>query len=145
MMLVVLSQAASQSPLGLPVAPAWLVLPLAVVALLVIATHWVMLGKAPMPATRKRIRSACGVLMMLSVPIFAYAFGIATTARPREFVLAWMLASSMLFLILMLAAADLIFTAYELRAERRRMREEMQAATALAKLREQEQAHLANK
>jgi hypothetical protein len=109
------------SPIDSPVAPRWVVLPLAVLSLLVIALHWVQLAKAQMPAARKRLRTACGLVMMISVPVFAYAFAIASPARPREFVLSWILASSLLLIILLLAAADLFITAAEARREHRRL------------------------
>jgi hypothetical protein len=109
-----------------PVAPAWLVLPLAVLALLVVAWHWLSLGRAEMPAPRKRIRSVCGGLMLVSVPVFAYAFGIASPAKPRQFVLAWMIASSLLMLVLLIAALDLAYTAWEARRELSRLRREME-------------------
>lgn len=110
-----------------PVAPAWVVLPLAAIALIVIAVHWVQLAKADMPATRKRIRTACGAVMMLCVPVFAYAFGVASPSKPREFVLAWMLASSMLLIVLLLACVDLLHTASEAKRERARLHAELLA------------------
>jgi hypothetical protein len=124
MTLSVVQVLAQQSVSG-PVAPAWLVLPLAVLALLVVAWHWVGLARAEMPAARKRIRSVCGALMMVGVPVFAYAFGIASPARPRQFVLAWMLASSVLLLVLLMAAADLAYTGWEARREMKRLRREV--------------------
>src|ERR1043165_8998496 len=89
-----------------PLAPLWLVLPLSILALLVIAAHILTLDQAEMPASRKRIRRANGLLMMFTVPLVAYAFGIATPARARVFVMVWMIVAGLVMLVLSLALLD---------------------------------------
>jgi hypothetical protein len=110
------------------IAPAWFVLPLSALALLVVAGHWVALGRADMPMTRKRLRSANGLVMLFSIPVLAYSFGIADTAQPRRFVLAWMLSAGLLVIVLALAGLDLLYTLRLALAERRSFRAEFRDA-----------------
>ena len=93
-----------------PLAPGWLVLPLGVVTLLVLAAHVMALREAPMPESRRRIRVANGLVMMILTPLLAYAFGIATPGEPRAFVLAWSASIGLLLLMILLAGADAMNT-----------------------------------
>jgi hypothetical protein len=95
---------------GGAIAPAWLVMPLAVVTLLVIAGHVLALQRADMPPFRKRLRTVNGVLMMFTVPVAAFAFAIIQPANQRLFIMVWMLVAGLLVLVLMLAVLDLAHT-----------------------------------
>lgn len=102
-----------------PIAPTWLVLPMALVTMVMIAGHLQAVRVAPMPESRRRIRSAADVVMLVLAALLAYAFGIATPAQPRLFTLAWSACIGLLFLVLLLAFMD---SANNLRLHRREMR-----------------------
>lgn len=121
-----------------PIAPAWVVLPLALLALFVVAGHWILLGRADMPRFRKSLRTANGLVMMLAIPVLAFGFGVVSPSNARLFTITWMLASGLLMLVLLLAAVDLIHTNILARREHQRLAIEIRAARAAlaAKLRE---------
>lgn len=114
-------------------APGWLVLPLAGVALLATAAHIVVLREAPagaLPESRRRIRTATGWVIMVTIPLTAYAFGIATPSDAGVYLTVWMAVVALLGAILMLALLDAVNTmrlhraaVRRLRAEYRRLRE----------------------
>jgi len=104
------------------IAPAWLVMPFAGLTLLVLAGHVLALGRGPMPASRRRIRTVNGVLMMATTPLVAYGFAMATPDLPRTFVMVWTLSSAMVFLVLTLAGLDVMNTLRLNHRERRRLR-----------------------
>ncbi len=106
------------------IAPAWFVLPMAVVALLVTAGHWISLARAEMPAARKRLRTANGLVMMLAIPVLAYGFGVVDTTDHRRFVLTWMAASGLIIIVVALAALDLCATFVLAHKARRDLRAE---------------------
>ncbi len=89
-------------------APTWAVMPMAAVTLLVVSAHLLVLARAQMPPSRKRIRTANGLVMMIALPIGAFALGLADPgANPRPFVLSWTLTAGLLTIILALAVLDL--------------------------------------
>jgi len=94
-----------------PIAPAWIVLPLALIALVIQAGYLLALKELPkkmMPPSRRRIRTASGWLSMFAIPLIAYGFGIATTDDPRMFAIVWMVVIGLISGILMLAGLDAI-------------------------------------
>lgn len=111
------AQVASNTPL----APAWLVLPMAVVTLLAVAAHMHAMHRpgAEVPRSRRIIRSINSGLMLVTVPALAYAFGIVTPARPQAFALAWTGVILLLTLIILVAMAD-VFNTWRLHAGQRR-------------------------
>jgi hypothetical protein len=114
------------------IAPKWFVLPLAFIALLVVAVHWMALGKAQMPVVRKRLRTANGLVMMLAIPVLAYSFGVVDVEDKRRFVLAWMTSAGLLIIVLLLAIIDLMQTFAVARQERMVLRDEFLVARAKA-------------
>ncbi|MFZ2874863.1 MAG: hypothetical protein WAZ94_10315 [Phycisphaerales bacterium] len=107
-------------------APLWIVAPLGVVTLLVVSGHVLSLWKAEMPASRRRIRIANGLLMMLSIPLGVYAMAVADPAvQKREFLLSWMMIVGMVTLVLALAAGDILNNWRLYFAEKRRLTREM--------------------
>jgi uncharacterized membrane protein len=106
------------------------VLPLALLALFVVAGHWIVLGKAQMPRFRKSLRTANGLVMMLAIPVLAFGFGVVSPSNPRLFTITWMLASGLLMLVLLLAAVDLIHTNIIARREHQQISLEIRAARA---------------
>ena len=117
-----------------PLLSPWFVIPLSICALLVIAAHVLTLDQAEMPASRKRIRRVNGLLMMFTVPLVAYAFGIATPARPRVFVMVWMIVAGLVMLVLSLALLDVVNTWRVTRRQRRELRKQIASAREAATL-----------
>lgn len=108
-----------------PIAPAWLVLPLAAVALVATAMHIIALREAPagtIPESRRRIRTAAGWVIMFAVPLSAYAFGIATPARAGAFMTVWLSVIALVGTILILAMLDGLNTVRLHRGANRRLR-----------------------
>ncbi|MFI4897208.1 MAG: hypothetical protein ACIARR_05220 [Phycisphaerales bacterium JB059] len=119
-----------------PIAPAWIVLPLGLLAAVTIAGHLMDLREATrrgdVPASRWRIRSCNGMVMLLTVPLAAYAFGVATPARPGAFMLAWTSVTGLLGIVLLLASMDMLNTWRLLRRQRQHdLRQIRQARRAL--------------
>lgn len=114
-----------------PILPPALVLPAAAVAMLVIAAHTLATQRAPMPQTRRRIRTANGVLMLFLTAMLAYALsimkhaqagGAASASETREFVIVWMVIMGLLPTVVLLAIFDVLNTV-RLHAEvRKRLR-----------------------
>lgn len=100
-----------------PLLPAWVVLPVATVMLLVVAVHLMLLLRSAMPASRRRIRTINGWLMLFLVPIAAAAFGIVTPANPTRFVFVWLVVIAMLVLLIALAMLDMLNTSRLYRRE----------------------------
>ena len=98
---------------GGPIAPLWLVLPLAGIALIIQAGYLIALKELPremMPASRKRIRTASSWMSMFAIPLSAYGFGFASTDDPGLFAIVWMVVIALIAGILMLAGLDAINT-----------------------------------
>ena len=95
---------------GAVVSP-WVALPVAAVALVLIAWHSTGLDAQAMPASRRRIRQANAWVMMLGVPLFAIGVSIVNEDRsPRAFVLVWLVTSMLLLLCVLLAVIDALNT-----------------------------------
>jgi hypothetical protein len=89
----------------------WAVMPLAALTMLVVAGHVLWLPRAQMPASRRRIRIVNGLLMLFTLPLAAYALGIADpTNDKRGFVLSWMFVSGAVTIVLLVAIVDLVNT-----------------------------------
>ncbi len=116
-----------------PIAPAWLVLPVAILAMLVVAGHVLLLYRAEMPPARKRIRTVNSLLMMFTIPLTAAAFSLVPPAQPhtRLFVMLWMLVAGLIVLVLFLAMVDIVITFFAHRAERAELRRQIIAARAV--------------
>ncbi len=108
-------------------APGWLVLPLAAVALLATATHIILLREAPrgtLPESRRRIRLATGWVIMATIPLTAYAFGIATPSNAGTYLTVWMVVTALIGAVLMLAMLDALNTVRLHRGAARRLRDD---------------------
>ncbi len=90
--------------------PAWFILPVATLVLLVLAAHLLALNTPGMDARRRRIRVANNLLMMFTTPLMAYGFGIVDAADGRRFVLVWTVIPPLLLMIVGLALADIANT-----------------------------------
>lgn len=113
-----------------PLAPAWLVLPLAGVALIATAGHVIALREAPpgsLPESRRRIRTATAWVILLTIPLTAYAFGIATPSRGGTYILVWLMVVCLIAAILLLAMLDAFNTLRLYRQESRDIRDRFRA------------------
>lgn len=93
-----------------PLLTPWVVMPIAGVLLIVIGAHLNALAAAPMPASRRRIRVVNGWLMLLTTPLAAYAFAMATPSNTRLYVLVWLAVVGLIGIIVMLAVMDMLNT-----------------------------------
>lgn len=108
-----------------PILPAWLTVPLAGLTLLVLAVHVLLLHRSAIEPRRRRIRIANGLLMMVTTPLIAYGFSIATPSPQTagNFVLAWTAIPALLFIIIMLGLFDVLNTLVVHRREFKKLRE----------------------
>lgn len=111
---------------GGPILPVMLVAPLAAMMFFAVTGHlWLLKTAAKMPASRKRIRTANGVLMLLTIPVGMYAMCMASTAAPREFVLAWLAVVGLLGVVMLLACLDILNNLRLRHGDRRRLAEDI--------------------
>ena len=89
------------------IVPIWVSAPLAMLSLVVIAAHLIAMRSADMPESRKRIRTANGWLMLVTVPVLAIAFSLVSSANPRQSALVWAIAILLLGLVLVMAFVDI--------------------------------------
>lgn len=113
---------------GETLAPRTPVLIVAVLALAVITLHVLSLVNADTHPSRKRIRIASGILMMCGVVSLAYAVGVATPDRPREFTLSWTMVLSLMAIIVGVACIDALNSIRLHASERRALRRELDHA-----------------
>ena len=93
---------------GDPVLPFWLVGPLAGITMILVAGHLLALrsARARMPASRYRIRSVNGGMMLSLVPLLACAFGVISPEDQKLFVIVWLTCSGLLGIVAVLAVID---------------------------------------
>ncbi len=120
------------APSASPLTPTWLAIPIAILVLIVLAIHMRAMRLTPMPASRRRIRSVNGWLMLIAVPLLTYAFGIAAPSRARPFVLAWAASVGIVGIIVMLAILDILNNWRLQRRASQDLRREMHALRAAA-------------
>lgn len=97
--------------IGSGILPAWLVLPVAGVLMLLVAWHAVALELSAEPASRKRIRVVNGWVMLIGIPVVASGFSLVDPeGRPRAFVMIWAVGIGLLLISVTLAAVDMVNT-----------------------------------
>lgn len=106
--------------------PLWFTVPLAAASVLLIAHQDRAIRRADMPESRRRIRRAGGLLLILLPVLIAYALSVATPREPLGFVLSWSAVVGLLLLLVTVALADVVNTLRLLRAERRELRRELE-------------------
>jgi hypothetical protein len=111
-----------------PLAPAWLVLPLAMVTLVILAGYATALQSGDVPAKRRRIRTTNTLLMMLATPLIAYAFAFVSPANARMFLLAWLAVTGLVGIMVLLAGLDAIYSMRLHREQRRAVRRALRAS-----------------
>ncbi len=113
-----------------PLLSPWFAFPLAAFTMLVIAAHATALSNTQMPESRRTIRKINGMLMLIAVPLIAYAFSGVGSERPREYVLVWTASAALLAIIVFIALVDILNTARLHRAESRELRARIRKARA---------------
>jgi hypothetical protein len=103
----VLAQVGPSTLSGAPLVSPWIGIPLAGVVMLLASVHVLLLQSAGVPPSRRRLRTASGLIILLLAPLLCYAMCIASTANARQFVLVWMGVLGLLFIVLMLAIMDM--------------------------------------
>ena len=88
--------------------PLWAVLPPCALLMLVLAGYVLALREADVPESRRRIRTAGSIVMMMTMPMIVYLFAIVTPASPRKFMLTWAMLIGLLFMLVVLALVDVI-------------------------------------
>ncbi len=111
---------------GPTILPFWFVGPLAGLTMLVIAGHLIAMRDAQrhIPASRYRIRTVNGGIMLVAVPMLASAFSVIPTDRPRPFMLIWTACVGLLLVVMALALLDAVNNARIALIETRRLHEE---------------------
>lgn len=103
--------------------PPIVVIPLAALTVLVIAAHLAALqADNAIPVSRKRIRTANGVVMLITTVVLAYAFAYTSTHNPARFTLTWGAAVMLLTVILALSSIDVLNNLRLTRLQRRRVK-----------------------
>ncbi|MFG0276270.1 MAG: hypothetical protein ACF8QF_14565 [Phycisphaerales bacterium] len=117
--------------------PAWGVLPLTALMMLVVAGHIEVTRVATRPESRRRIRIANGWVMLVTLPLLASGFSLLDPdTQRRTFVLVWVAAVWLLGVSLLLAIADVFNTIRVTRKEREQLRHGFEELTRdIARLR----------
>ena len=113
-----------------PVLPSWFVLPLGMLALLAVAAHMIVLREhalGKMPESRRQIRMITGWVMMFTIPLIAYGFGIVSPTNHEAFVLSWTCILLLLSAIMLLACVDAVNNLRIARSQHRKIREQFRA------------------
>lgn len=97
---------AASIPTG-TLAPTWVVIPLAFVTLLVVGSHVLATSRAAIPASRRRIRVANGVIMLATIPLATHGLAFAPLDRPSSLLL-WTLIAGLVTIVLLLACLDIV-------------------------------------
>ncbi|MBX3357716.1 MAG: hypothetical protein KF745_04735 [Phycisphaeraceae bacterium] len=108
-----------------PLLPALLVVPLACALMMAIAAHVLVLPKSDMPASRRRLRTTNGLVMMFVTALMGYALCVVTTSQPQVFVIVWTSIVFLLGVVVCLALLDVMNTWRIAAAARRRLRQEL--------------------
>ena len=87
--------------------PIWVSAPMAMLTLVAVAAHLIAMRGAPMPESRRRIRTANGWLILITVPVLAIAFSVVSPQQPRRFALVWAVAILLLALVVLMAFLDM--------------------------------------
>lgn len=108
---------------GPGVLPPIVVLPVAAFAVLVVTAQLVTMHAAEdVPLSRRRIRTASGVMMLVTSLVLAYAFAFVRPEDPARFTAAWAAAVMLLTAVLFLGGLDALNNVRLARLQRRRFR-----------------------
>lgn len=91
-----------------PLVPTWLAITAAIITLLALAFHMTSLRRGRIPSSRRRIRTVNGWLMLVAIPVIAYAFGVAVPSQTRMYVLVWTACIGLLTIIVVISLIDVM-------------------------------------
>lgn len=112
------------------VLPLWVLAPPAAVMMLVLAAYIQALREADVPESRRRIRTASSLVMMVLQPLLVYLFAIGGAHQPRPFVFTAALVLGLVALLVVLAIMDAINNTKIAAAQRAKYRSEFQKMRA---------------
>lgn len=108
--------------------PGYITVPLAGLAMIVIAAHMVILERSGERGVRRRIRISNGWVMLINTPLIAAGFSLVDpSVRPRMFLIVWTTIIGLVAITLLLAAADIANTAAQSRRSLRDLRDARRA------------------
>lgn len=80
-----------------------------VIVMLAVAWYWRRLDAPDVPETRRRIRRASMIVMLIAMPLFVYGAGFADhRADPQRYAVIWAGAISLLLLVIFAAFIDML-------------------------------------
>ncbi len=106
------------------VLPLWVLVPPAAIMMLVLAGYVHALRESDVPESRRRIRTASSLVMIVLQPLLVYLFGIGNASQPRPFVFTAALVLGLVALLVVLAIMDAINNTKLAAQQRARWRQE---------------------
>ncbi|MEO1716059.1 MAG: hypothetical protein AAFR76_03010, partial [Planctomycetota bacterium] len=85
------------------VLPLWVLVPPAAIMMLVLAGYIQALRESDVPESRRKIRTASSLVMIVLQPLLVYLFGIGGAHQPRPFVFTAALVLGLVALLVILA------------------------------------------
>jgi len=115
--------------------PIWVSAPMGLIAMLITAAHIQAMRAVGdrMPASRRRIRSVNGGIILALCPLLVVAFSLTSRAEPAMFLRVWTAATGLLAIVVLLAALDILNSARLARDASRRARAEFRREIARAR------------
>jgi hypothetical protein len=107
--------------------PIWVSAPLAMITLVTVAAHLLAMRGAPMPESRRRIRTANGWLIFITVPVLVVAFSVVSPQNARQFALIWAVAMALVCFTIFMALVDMVNNLRLARIQRQRLSRSMGA------------------
>lgn len=101
--------------------PIWVSAPLAMIMLVTVAAHLLAMRGADMPESRRRIRTANGWLILVTVPVLVVAFSVVSPQHARQFALIWAVAMVLVCFTILMAFVDMVNNLRIARLHRRRL------------------------
>jgi len=91
--------------------PAWFCVPVAALLVAIVALHMRSTARSDHPPSRKRIRFANGILILVNLPLLTAGFSLINpNAHPKPWVLVWVAAMALLACNVGLAILDVVNT-----------------------------------
>lgn len=109
------------------IVPIWVSAPLAMITLVTVAAHLLAMRGANMPESRRRIRTANGWLILVTVTVLVIAFSVVSRSQPRQFVLIWVVAMALVCFTILMAVVDMVNNLRLARIQRQRLSRTMGA------------------
>lgn len=117
-----------------PIVPPWIVLPLMIAAMVPVAAYILALRELPpdaMPRVRRRVRLAGAWVGLVTMAAVGAGLGLVRVSDAVLFVVVWTTAGALLVLAVLLAIADMLVTAREVRRLARAKAEALREARRL--------------